>query len=332
MDNKLDSILEKLNITEADIADELKSAFEVAVNEAVAQEKKTLMSQADEFAARKINEAVSFEKQELEKYTIEYCNKKALTIAKKADARLKESIKAVEEAADKYIAEYFEKAFIDRYGEELQSIEENMLVQLDNYMSYAINEKIDNNLIEKTAVNETYGPIIKGIQSLFETQFVPLNNSGAKKLKEAKQANIELENTIRAQVNENIKLTEKNEALAKKALIAESAFGLNPSQKARLERYFESKDYKTTKEDIGSYVDMLVESEFRAPARPIIRESERTYRPVRKVIAESKRPARITREDVTKDVFNESVKTDPVVADTKKFDFDSLTLNSEVML
>lgn len=285
----MDKILEKLakaNISESDLA-EVKAAFDEAVEARVSEESDAIKAQADEYAAKTIQEQVAAKTLQLEELADKFCEKKAQTLAAKADKKIKEQMEKVTKAAEDYICKYFDEKFAEKYEEELTSIEESVITQLDKYLDYAIAENINPRLIEKTAVNECIAPIVKGIQNLFEEQFVPLNTTGTKKLKEARAQVAELEETLRKQINENMKLTEKAEEMAKKSLISEKTAGMSNLQRVKVEKFFEAKSFAATKEDIDDYCEMISEhvaqmrkaeptlNENRKPAKPSVRSSYR---------------------------------------------------------
>ena len=109
----MDKILAKLkaaNISEADL-EEIKTAFDGAVKARVDEESKTVSSKADEFCKQKIDSAIKAKTAQLEDLANKYCEKKALTLAKKADRKVKEQMEKLEDAAQQYITEYFDEKF-----------------------------------------------------------------------------------------------------------------------------------------------------------------------------------------------------------------------------
>ena len=196
----------------------------------------------------------------------QFCEKKAATIARKADKKIAEQTKKLETLTQQYINEFFEEKFKERYGEELQAIEDRVVEGVDVYFNYAVNEKINPELITKTAINETFAPIVQGIRSLFEEQYVPLNVSGTKKLKEANRKIAELESKLKEQYNENIRISEAAEQSAKKALIAEKTEGFTAEQKEKVNEFFQGKSFSSVKEDIDNYCSIITET-----ALPIVK-------------------------------------------------------------
>ncbi len=265
----MDKLLEILKTANIDISESdlkaVKKAFDEAVETRVEEKTKLIAEKADEFSESRIQEEVAKQVAEqkavMEKITNKYCAKKALTIAKKADKKVAEQMKKLEAAAQQYIVEYFDKEFEKKYGEELEQIEENVLTKLDMYLEHVITEKIDPSLIQTTAVNETYAPIISGIQSLFQEQYIPLNASGKKKLKELAAEKSELEESLKNQVDLNFELKEHNKVLQKAKLVAEACIGMSARDARKIRNYFEPKGLNETKADLPGFVQMLKERE-----------------------------------------------------------------------
>lgn len=314
MDKVLAILKEKANLSDEDL-NTIKETFETAVKARVDEETKVVNSKADEYCRQKIDSAVALKTQQLETLAEQFCEKKAATIARKADKKIAEQTKKLETLTQQYINEFFEEKFKERYGEELQAIEDRVVEGVDVYFNYAVNEKINPELITKTAINETFAPIVQGIRSLFEEQYVPLNVSGTKKLKEANRKIVELESKLKEQYNENIRISEAAEQSAKKALIAEKTEGFTAEQKEKVNEFFQGKSFSTVKEDIDNYCSIIVET-----ALPIVKAA--TLNEARQQ-ALRKTPSI---EDATPDFVSEKFK--PVNEDVDSF----LTKANEYLL
>ena len=300
MDKVLAILKEKANLSDEDL-NTIKETFETAVKARVDEETKVVNGKADEYCRQKIDSAVAL--------------KKAATIARKADKKIAEQTKKLETLTQQYINEFFEEKFKERYGEELQAIEDRVVEGVDVYFNYAVNEKINPELITKTAINETFAPIVQGIRSLFEEQYVPLNVSGTKKLKEANRKIAELESKLKEQYNENIRISEAAEQSAKKALIAEKTEGFTAEQKEKVNEFFQGKSFSSVKEDIDNYCSIITET-----ALPIVKAA--TLNEARQQ-ALRKTPSI---EDATPDFVSEKFK--PVNEDVDSF----LTKANEYLL
>lgn len=307
MDKILAILKEKANLSDEDL-NTIKESFESEVKTRVDEQAKDISSKADEYCRQKIDSAVSLKTKQLETLAEKYCEKKAATIARKADKKIAEQTAKLEKLTKQYINEYFESSFREKYGEELQMIEEKVINGVDEYFKYAIAEKISPEMITKTAVNETLVPIVKGIQCLFEEKYVPLNVSGTKKLKEANRRIAELETKLKEQCNENIRISEAAEQAAKKALIAEKTVGFTAEQKEQVKDFFESKSYSSVEEDIDAYCKIITEREL-----PIMNAAK---------LNEQRKAAMLKKpsiEDATPDFVTEKFKPVDESADVDSF-------------
>lgn len=308
----MDKIIEKLSgVLSPEDLNEVKKAFESAVDERVQtkldEETKNLAKKADEFCQKKIEEAVAKKTAELEDLANKYCEERCAKITEKAQKKLDSQQKKLEEAADQYICEYFDEKYKERFGQDLDDLEESLLTNLDKWLEMTISEKISPKLIQKQAVNETYEPIINAIKSAFEDQYVALDTTGSAKLREAKAEAAELRESLKKQVESGMRLSDKLDAAQKRALIAEKTRGLSSSQVSRVNKMFESKDYAETKEDIDEYVAMLNE---RAPIMK---------RPFAKPLSEKFKSNSLKVEDETQDIITEKFHPKKDLSESQDF-------------
>ena len=260
MDKILETLSQKFSVEELN---EIKKTFESVVDEKVQEkvdaEAKVVAKKADEYCQKKINEAVKTKTDEIEKVAGNYCEEKCKAITEEAEKQVAAYKKKLEEAAQNYIAEYFDTEFKKKYGEELEAIEEKVITGLDKYLEFNINEKISPSLIKKTALSETYAPIVEGIKQLFQDEYVPMDTSGAKKIRQLKQENAEIRQTLKKQLDENMRLSELAETMGKKTLISEKISTLDPEQRVKVKKFFKDKSLNETKKDIDAYIDMIQE-------------------------------------------------------------------------
>lgn len=299
---KLLDLLKTKGISESDLQT-VKEAFDKKVADAVAEQSKLISEKADKYAEDRINEQVSKrvaeEKKLMEAITQKYCEKKALTIAKKADKKLAEKMQILENATKKYILEHFTVEFEKKYREELEQIEENTVNRLDQYVEAVLDEKISPKLIEQMAMNETCATAIKGIRSVLAEQFMDVDCSGKAQMAKLKNDKIELEESLKKQVNLNFDLKNSNKALQKAKIVAEACVGLSAREAERVRNYFEPKKLDETKSDLPGFVKMLKESaESMRHNDPMLTEKFKAR----------KRPGlKVRIEDDTQDFVNEKL-------------------------
>ena len=302
MDKILETLSQKFSAEELN---ELKKIIESAVDEKVRvkmdEEAKVIAKKADEFCQKKIKEAVEAKTAEIETIANKFCEERIAELSKEANTKVESYKKKLEEASEQYIYEYFDEKFTEKYGEELQAIEEKVITGLDKYLEFNINEKIGPALIQKTALSETYAPIIDGIKQLFEREYVPMDMSGSKKIREMKAENSQLQASLKKQLDENMRLAELVESTGKKSLISEKISDLTASQRVKVKKFFKDKSLNETKKDIDSYIEMIREQA----------ESFDSMRQERAALFENReKPVRKTRfvEDRTNETLTEKFR------------------------
>ncbi len=302
MDKILETLSQKFSAEELN---ELKKIIESAVDEKVRvkmdEEAKVIAKKADEFCQKKIKEAVEAKTAEIETIANKFCEERIAELSKEANTKVESYKKKLEEASEQYIYEYFDEKFTEKYGEELQAIEEKVITGLDKYLEFNINEKIGPALIQKTPLSETYAPIIDGIKQLFEREYVPMDMSGSKKIREMKAENSQLQASLKKQLDENMRLAELVESTGKKSLISEKISDLTASQRVKVKKFFKDKSLNETKKDIDSYIEMIREQA----------ESFDSMRQERAALFENReKPVRKTRfvEDRTNETLTEKFR------------------------
>ena len=260
MDKILETLSQKFSAEELN---EVKKAIEFTVDEKVKakseQEAKMIAKKADEFCQKKIKEAVEKKTADIEEIANKFCEERCEKLAEEANTKVESYKKKLEEASEQYILEYFDEKFTEKYGQELEAIEEKVITGLDKYLEYNINEKIGPDLIQKNAMQETYMPIVNGIKELFENECIPLDSTGSKKMRELKQQNAEIRATLQKQLDENLRLAELLESTGKKSLVSEKISDLSPEQRIKVKKFFKDKSLNETKKDIDDYIEMLQE-------------------------------------------------------------------------
>ena len=285
MDKILETLSQKFTAEELN---EVKKAIQLTVDEKVTvkadEEAKVIAKKADEFCQKKIKEAVEKKTAEIEDIANKFCAERCEKLSEEANAKVEAYKKKLEEASEQYILEYFDEKFTEKYGKELEALEEKVITGLDKYLEYNINEKISPALIHKTALSETYAPIIDGIKQLFEDEYVPMDMSGSKKIREMKVENAELQASLKKQLDENMRLAELVESTGKKSLISEKVADLSAEQRIKVKKFFKDKSLNETKKDIDAYIEMIQEQTESIDSMRYERERlfENRERPVRK--------------------------------------------------
>ena len=271
MDKILETLSQKFSAEELN---EVKKAIEFTVDEKVKvkseQEAKMIAKKADEFCQKKIKEAVEKKTAEIEEIANKFCEERCEKLSKEADAKVESYKKKLEEASEQYILEYFDEKFTEKYGQELEAIEEKVITGLDKYLEYNINEKI--------------GPIVEEFIHILEDRYVAPNTTGSKRIRELKAENAEIRSSLQKQLDENMRLAELVESTGKKSLISEKVADLSADQRLKVRKFFKEKSLNETKKDIDAYIEMIQEQADSINAMRYEREQlfERHEKPVRK--------------------------------------------------
>ncbi|MBQ2653518.1 MAG: hypothetical protein IJF83_08175 [Methanobrevibacter sp.] len=285
MDKILETLSQKFSAEELN---EVKKAIEFTVDEKVKakseQEAKMIAKKADEFCQKKIKEAVEKKTAEIEEIANKFCEERCEKLSKEADAKVESYKKKLEEASEQYILEYFDEKFTEKYGQELEAIEEKVITGLDKYLEYNINEKIGPEMIQKTALQETCQPIVEEFIHILEDRYVAPNTTGSKRIRELKAENAEVRASLQKQLDENMRLAELVESTGKKSLISEKVADLSADQRLKVRKFFKEKSLNETKKDIDAYIEMIQEQADSINAMRYEREQlfESHEKPVRK--------------------------------------------------
>jgi len=285
MDKILETLSQKFSAEELN---EVKKAIEFTVDEKVKakseQEAKMIAKKADEFCQKKIKEAVEKKTAEIEEIANKFCEERCDKLSKEADAKVESYKKKLEEASEQYILEYFDEKFTEKYGQELEAIEEKVITGLDKYLEYNINEKIGPEMIQKTALQETCQPIVEEFIHILEDRYVAPNTTGSKRIRELKAENAEIRSSLQKQLDENMRLAELVESTGKKSLISEKVADLSADQRLKVRKFFKEKSLNETKKDIDAYIEMIQEQADSINAMRYEREQlfESHEKPVRK--------------------------------------------------
>jgi hypothetical protein len=184
----------------------------------------------------KVSIKVDTEKEKVEQLAEKYC-----------DMKIQEGIKKI---AEKLIIEYDGK---------LDQLETTLVEKLDKFLDLEITSKISNDTLKQIAVNETYGPIIDGIQSLFEHQHVALDSDGYASLRKYQDKIGELHDQLAESIADKIELEESVEVAATKLLIAKQTDHLTESEKSKVFEFFDGKSLTETQSKIENFIELITD-------------------------------------------------------------------------
>lgn len=203
----------------------------------------------------------------------------------KEDIDLKDDVKALfgndESLTEDFInnsTEIFESAVINKVNEFLGSYETNIseMVEervaekeneiwenVDVYLDYVVQEWIENNKVEAESLikSEFSESFLQGLHDLFETHYVNVPEEKIDVVEELTQTNVELEESVNAQIEKNRKIIKENEELKKEKLIKESSEGLSDLQIDKLVSLTENVDFES-EEAFNEKIGLIKERYF----------------------------------------------------------------------
>lgn len=237
----------------------------------------------EEVKAELENLAEEFTKQEVEKAVAEKTAALEEEYQTKSELFKETAIEKIQEMAEGYVAKEVEEKISEirsqleeEFAEKAQTLEENVVDKLDKFLDLEISSKISDELLESVAINETYAPLIKGIQHLFESQFVALDSEGSQIVESATSEAKTLKTKLNESLSEKIALADKVEKLQTGLLIATKTEGLTESQKERVLVMLEGKGFEEVSEKIDTVVDIITESEDVLGSKDELDENDNT--------------------------------------------------------
>lgn len=221
----------------------------------VEEETKRLEALAEEFTEKEVKTRLD---EALTKMTEEYETKTRL---------FKETtVEKLQEMADAYVQEQLTEGIElaiekleEEYSEKMQKLEESVLDNLDKFLDVEITSKISDSLLETIAVNEAFKPIVNGIMSLFETNYVSLDNDGKKLVEDAEAKVVAVEAKLTESYETKIALQSKIDKLETSLFIESKVGSLTKTSQDKIKSMFEGKSLDEVKKSIGTVIEVLEE-------------------------------------------------------------------------
>jgi len=149
----------------------------------------------------------------------------------------------------------------EEYSTKLETLEEQYVEKIDSFIDSEISEKISEETLQKYAINEAYKPIVEGVLSVLQENYVKFDSEGGVLLSESTARIAQLEKDNNKLIEEKLELSSIAEKAAIKLLLEEKTEGLNEEQTARVYEIFEGKTFDEIETKVVGYVDLIVEEE-----------------------------------------------------------------------
>ena len=140
-----------------------------------------------------------------------------------------------------------EEEFQNKLVEEVQSINENLVTKIDEYLEYVVSEWMEENqlAIESGIKAELAEDFMVGLKNLFVEHYVDSPEDKVEIVEEFAQQVESLESELDKAITDNIALTEEINGYKKEIIIAEVSEGLSEIQSAKLKSLSENIEFIT---------------------------------------------------------------------------------------
>ena len=179
------------------------------------------------------------------------------------------AIEKIEAYAEEYISEQVNEiteaklaALDEEYNLAVKELEETVVSDLDRFLDIEISSKISDSLLETVAINETFKPIVNGIMSLFESNFVSLSTDSQSIVKAAESKAESYKSKLNESYSVKLALQEKIDALETNLLITNRTQNLTETNKMKVRAMFEGKGYTEVEKKIGTFIEVLEERDM----------------------------------------------------------------------
>ena len=147
--------------------------------------------------------------------------------------------------------------------EEVESVKSELTEKVDSYLSYAINEWMEENklAIERGLKSELAEDFISGLKGLFEEHYIDVPNEKYDVMEEQSEKIDELENKLNESFEKNIELSKSVSKLVREKIIKESAEGLTDTESDKFFSLAEEIEF-IDEESFVEKLDTIKESYF----------------------------------------------------------------------
>lgn len=148
--------------------------------------------------------------------------------------------------------------------EEVEKITESLLEQVDQYLTYAVEEwKTENEIALETGIKaELSESFIQGMKNLLAEHYVELPDDKVDVVEELAARNSELEEELNEAIKVNMTLNSILEEVDKQSIVEEVAGGLALTQKEKFKQLAETISYTDDAEEYKKNLEILKEHHF----------------------------------------------------------------------
>jgi len=191
----------------------------------------------------------------------------ALTEGEDLTEEFKEKAKTIFEAAVisrlNEELEHIHEQYAEVLEEEIETVKQELAEQVDDYLSYAVSQWIENNAlaIEHGVKSEMAESVLEGLKQVFVENYISIPDEKADLVDEMVDQLDVMEDKLNEQIAENVELHKALGGFIKNGIVAEISEGLSLSQKEKLSSLAEAVEFET-EESFYEKVKTLKESYF----------------------------------------------------------------------
>lgn len=198
--------------------------------------------------------------------------------------------------------------------EEVKNFKASMVDKVSDYLETKLTEAIPVEIMESAAELAVIKPLVTGINEAYSKNFIKLDTSSYKLIKEAKEEIARLEQVVQEKSKNEITLKKENREVNKNMKIKSLTEGLTQSQKDKAVKLLEGVEVENLESHYAKIRDIVIESKVNVAPTPVVKLDESANKTQTKPSAPAPTPIADTaavKHQVTKvlETLNESDKS-----------------------
>lgn len=263
-------VTERVAAATAELKEKEKRLKEYALKlkEELVTKEKVMNEVCDEFA-KELAAQTAEKERIMEEAIVEY-NTLAESILANDVSEFKETILQVMEEENLLIQTKLQEVAIEQLSEyksqqeavtakEVDAIKMELVEKMSEFMDKSLKESIPSEIMESAVKVAAYEPLVEGMIKTFSKGYLNFEGTGESVIREAKQENVRLSESLSAKVKDNVKLAAKVRELERNAKLSSLTEGMTSKQKVKMSALLEKHDLDSLEEGFNKYKDMIIE-------------------------------------------------------------------------
>jgi len=263
-------VAEKVSVatTELEAKEHRLKEYALKLKEELVTKENVMNEVCDEFA--KELAAQTAEKEKIMEEAIAEYNALTESILAEDVSEFKETILQVMEEENLEIQKQLQEVAVQQIAEyksqqeavtakEVDAIKMELVEKMSEFMDKSLKESIPSEIMESAVKVAAYEPLVEGMIKTFGKGYLNFEGTGESVIREAKEENVRLSESLSAKVKDNVKLAVKVRALERNAKLSSLTEGMTSKQKAKVSALLEKHDLDSLEEGFNKYKDMVIE-------------------------------------------------------------------------